>query len=100
MTPDLDTARRQAALRLDEAFRSYVEGECYCEAWVFAYDHREEGYEIAEKVWRLPAHRQDAALEEALDDCDGADAADLIECAARFRLAELASEASKLGEAA
>jgi hypothetical protein len=92
--------KRQLALRLDDAFTAFLDGERDGDAWVAAYDTREEGYELAEKAFGQAD--RDAFIEAALDEVQIEAEAYLIGAACRFRLAELDEEArnAELGKAA
>lgn len=87
------TATRQAAIRLDNAYDCYAKdhGDGFNQpAWMEAYDLREEGYDLAEKAYTMPADLRDAWV-EAETDKHPESARYLVSCAVDFRLAELAA---------
>lgn len=83
---------RQLGDRLDEAYCAFLDGERDGDAFVAAYDYREDGYELAEKAVWLSADGRDAFLEAALDKADAGATRDLIAAAFAFRVAELSAQ--------
>lgn len=92
------TARQAAASALDNAYDAFIRdmGDGSGDAFVAAYDYREEGYRIAEAAFALDADDREFFIENEADDCADDSAKGLIVAAADFRLAELEAEASRL----
>lgn len=83
---------RQLGDRLDQAFALHMDGERDGDAFVAAFDTREDGYDLALKgQW---ANDREAFLEDALDRAAQYDR-DLIAAAFWFRLAELDAELAR-----
>lgn len=99
-TPDLIAARRKAASKLDDAYAGFIYDNG-SDSWHNAYEYREDGYAIAEKAWLVPEEdgERENYVEAEIATCDDGSRY-LIARAVEFRLAELACEPVKLGEAA
>lgn len=89
--------KRQLADRLDNAVQCFAHdnGDGFHDRdWRGAYEVRDEGYEIAEEAFKLPASERSFFIEDGADQAPN-DAGYLLLCAAEYRLAELEDEARK-----
>ena len=83
------TELRRRADRLDNAWACFLAGQTDGDAFVAAYDWREEGYALAEKA--VLQADPEAFIEGGVDGADQG-ARDLVAAAAWFRMGELVGE--------